>query len=66
MTEIDIVKLGELLEKKQVKFVGFISEDRIKDLKSNHLYIKTNSSDLVSEVFGQPKRNVYVYQKVRS
>ena len=63
--EISTVELGELLEKKQVVFAGFVSESQIPRLKRGTIYVITKSRDLVAEVLGGERRNVYVYKKVR-
>jgi F420-0:gamma-glutamyl ligase len=56
----------EELQKGDFKFVGFITEKEIKLLKKNkgYVYLKTNSSDIVADVFGVDRSNIYVYKEV--
>jgi len=55
----------EDLKKGGFKFVGFIRETQINNLKKGLFYFKTKNSDLISEVFGVEKEKVYIYKKLK-
>ena len=49
-----------------LKFVGFCSEEAIKLNKGKkYIFIITKTQDILSEVLGTPKQNVYVYKEVK-
>ena len=53
------------LKKGTLKFIGFCSEKAIKLNKNKgYIFIITQNKDVLSEVFGTQKQNVYVYKEV--
>lgn len=53
------------LKEGSLKFVGFCSEKTIKLNKNKgYLFVITESTDLLSDVFKTPKQNVYIYKEV--
>ena len=53
------------LKKGNLKYVGSITESQIKSLKKGYVTLKTDSSDIMADVFGSTRRNIYVYKKLK-
>jgi len=64
--EIKQKELKKRMKEKSLKFVGFITEQQIKNLKKDYVFFRTkNKNDLIGELSGIGNRNIYLYKEVK-